>query len=195
MPAPEAHDEFGDALARSAAVPSVSSPKPPLAQLSGGGPVAFSHRGDRMASPSGGGLVLWDTATWEAVKTIDVDGSLCDVIFSPDDRFVYVGGGGGGAIFARYETTTGRYEHNYSTGQSAMTSIVLSPGSGRTIAGQSLSEHQVLFHDTDSEKTRPSRGPLGLAREAGPRRPQRAGHPRPGRAGTSSPSEVDRGPP
>ena len=73
------------------------------------------------------------------------------MIFSPDDRFVYVGGGGGGAIFARYETTTGRYEHDYSTGQSAMTSIVLSRD-GRTIAGQSLSEHQVLFHDTDSEK-------------------------------------------
>jgi WD40 repeat protein len=113
--------------------------------------VAFSHDGKLLVTYGLEGKIrLWRTEDWTEAATIEKGGSISRVLFSPDDRFLYVAGGGGGlAVHARYDTSTGKLDKAYQGHHAGIGYMELSPD-GRTMVTSSYYENLIHFWDTEN---------------------------------------------
>jgi len=72
-----------------------------------GEPVTFSHDGRFLAC----GNTVWKVGDWSKAGGFDQEGSIERVLFSKDDKFLYVVGGGGGMeIHNRFDWRTGKLD-------------------------------------------------------------------------------------
>jgi WD40 repeat protein len=142
-------DEFEQALEYARQHPPRLGPQALRPHLSwDGDKVAFDHAGNRLASHGGGGLACFDRETRRLLWDAPVQGSVERLFFSPDDRFVYVAGGGREAILLRLDAESGRVDREYA-GVEGSASAVLSPD-GRTLAGFSSRTSRITFFDADT---------------------------------------------
>ena len=115
--------------------------------------VRFSHDGKLLATAGHGDEIrLWNTSDWSpaAVITEDEDASIEALLFSPDDRFLYVAGGGYGLqVHARFDCRTGKQDKAYEGHRKGLCEMVLSPD-GRTMVTSSFYENSMYFWDTQS---------------------------------------------
>jgi hypothetical protein len=75
-----------------------------------GEPVAFSHDGRFLAC----GNTVWKVSDWSKAGGFKQEGSIERVIFSKDDKFLYiVGGGGGMEIHNRFDWRTGKLDRAF----------------------------------------------------------------------------------
>ncbi len=76
-----------------------------MRQLSGGSgdqvtACSISPDGSRLVTARRSGvLVVWDTATWQQLATVDTQGALTDACWSPGGDRIYAVGGSGAACF------------------------------------------------------------------------------------------------
>ncbi len=61
------------------------------------GQVAFSREGKHLATSGHGEVKVWDVRRWSLVSRFAVDGTIRRMLFSPDDRLLYVAGSPGWA--------------------------------------------------------------------------------------------------
>jgi WD40 repeat protein len=112
--------------------------------------LAFSHDGRRLAIPRGygGTVVVLDTKTWVELHVLEVDGDLHDLIFSPDDRFLYVASSGlHSAEVARFDAGTGALSHVYGDLVGDVEAMAVSPD-GRILAILQDLRGGLVFRDT-----------------------------------------------
>jgi WD40 repeat protein len=113
--------------------------------------VRFSHDGKLLATAGHGDEIkLWNTSDWSPAAVIAEDASIEALLFSPDDRFLYVAGGGYGLqVHARFDCRTGNRDKAYEGHRKGLCEMVLSPD-GRTMVTSSFYEKSMHFWDTES---------------------------------------------
>ena len=141
------------AMKRMKAVKPVRSPTVPW--HTGGAPVetiALSHDGKYLASAGYEGEIrIWNMTDWSCVQTIQQEGSITRLIFSPDDRFLYVAGGYGVEIHCRFEWCSGKLDKVFQGHHKGISHMELSPD-GHTMITSSLNEEVLHVWDTETAK-------------------------------------------
>ncbi len=113
--------------------------------------VRFSHNGKLLATGGREGEIrLWNTADWSLAAAIEQECSIDSLRFSPDDRFLYAAGGGGGLeLHARFDTRTGKQDKAYRGHHKGIAAMELSADGG-TMVTSSFYENVMYFWDTES---------------------------------------------
>lgn len=112
--AADADSELQAALARGMAGKPVCC-KDRIYQREGIRAVAFSHDGKYLATAGWSGIAVWTAADWAGVQVMDMRERLCSLAFSPDDHFLYVGGGAmKKPLLFRFDWRAGKLDRAYS---------------------------------------------------------------------------------
>lgn len=113
--------------------------------------VRFSHDGKLLATAgSVDEIRLWNTEDWSLAAVNETDCTIAALRFSPDDRFLYVAGGGPGLeVHARFDTRTGKLDKAYRGHRKGICSMELSPD-GKTMVTLGHYEDVMYFWDTES---------------------------------------------
>ncbi len=124
--------------------------------VSPAGPVpTLAHTNDQVTYSGKGHWLAFDTGKWiqirrtedrKPVARLRYEPSVCRLRFSPDDRFLYVAGGGG---LARYLVLSGELDRRYEALRGWVTDLVVSRD-GRTLAALNNREDRLLFLDAES---------------------------------------------
>ena len=121
----------------------------------GKGVVAFTPDGTHLATVGGEDLRVWRTKDWTlAAPAIPLEGSIERLVFSPDGKYLYVAGGGGGLqIHARYDWKAGRLDRAYKGHESGLADFLLS-ADGKTMATSNYYEDKIHIWDTETGEIR-----------------------------------------
>ena len=104
--------------------------------------IAFSPRGDLLASGSyDGKLRLWNPYTRQLIRTLNTQGRIAAISFSPDGKTI---ANGIGDDIQLWDTHTGQHKHNISRGESSIFYLAFSPD-GHTLASASISDNIQLW--------------------------------------------------
>ena len=113
-----------------------------------GEPVAFSHDGRFLAC----GSTVWKVDDWSKAGGFDQEGSIERVLFSKDDKFLYVVGGGGGMeIHNRFDWRTGKLDKAFEGHHQGVFFIALTPDD-RQMLTASFFENVIHLWDSQSGK-------------------------------------------
>jgi WD40 repeat protein len=88
-----------------------------------GEPVAFSHDSRFLAA----GNAVWDVHDWSKVGSFKQDGTIEQVLFSKDDKFLYVIGGAGIEIHNRFDWRTGKLDKAFEGHKEGLFYTALTP--------------------------------------------------------------------
>jgi WD40 repeat protein len=123
----------------------------------GEGVVAFTPDGKHLATVGDEDLRVWRTSDWAlAAPAIPLEGSIERLVFSPDGKYLYVAGGGGGLqIHARYDWKEGTLDRAYEGHKSGLADLLLS-ADGKTMATSNYYEGTIHVWDTETGKIRKS---------------------------------------
>jgi WD40 repeat protein len=87
--------------------------------------LAFAPKGDRLLCGDDAAARVWDVATGKALHTLDVEGGVSAVAFSPDGRLVAAGSAKGAALV--WEADTGKPVHQLSGEGNYVHALAFSP--------------------------------------------------------------------
>ncbi len=105
--------------------------------------LAFSHDGKYLAtSGQWRDVFIWKTDDWSLAQALGMPAIIRSLVFSPDDRFLYVGGGndagvGSQAVHRRFDWRAGKLDKTYDEQGPYVLQIALS-AEGRTMISHSL---------------------------------------------------------
>lgn len=109
--------------------------------------VAFSHDGRYLAC----GSAVWNTADWSKAGGFTQDGSIDQVIFSTDDKYLYVVGGGRIKIHNRFDWRSGKLDKSFEGHTQNVCYVALTPD-GRQMLTVGCEEGVILVWDVKSGK-------------------------------------------
>jgi WD40 repeat protein len=145
------------ALRRKPAVRPVSSERR-ICERGGIRAIAFSNNGKFLATAgTWENLSVWSTADWRLAQAIELPATISCLAFSPDDRFLYVGGSAQEGVeepevvHCRFDWRSGKLDRVYEGHKNDVTQIKLS-SDGRTIVSFSRSDNTVKVCDTQTGK-------------------------------------------
>jgi hypothetical protein len=140
------------ALWRKAAVKPVST-RPQVFQYGGIGAMAFSHDGKHLATAGRwSNISIWNTADWSLAKSLELQGMVRCLAFSPDDRFLYAGGSNDrDTIHCRFDWQAGKLDKTYEGHDQGVSQHILSVD-GRTMISFGYIDNTVHIWDVETAK-------------------------------------------
>jgi WD40 repeat protein len=111
--------------------------------------IAFSHDGQHLATAGFRSVRVWKVADWSKEADIACEASADVVRFSPDDRFLYVGGTGTSGFVVRYDWRAGKIDQTYDTHKNSVCELELSRD-GKRMAASSYFEQRFTVAETDA---------------------------------------------
>jgi len=94
-----------------------------------GQPVAFSHDGHYLVA----GNTVWNVQDWSRAGGYEAEGTIDHVLFSQDDKFLYVAGGAGIQIHDRFDWRTGKLDKAFMGHKEGVTYMALTPDDRRML--------------------------------------------------------------
>jgi WD40 repeat protein len=115
--------------------------------------ITFSHDGEYLVTAGESrNVFIWNTADWTLAKALDLPGLIRCLVFSPDDRLLYVGGTDDSrAIHCRFDWRAGKLDKTYDGHGKAVSHIELS-ADGRTMITLGYVDQTVYIWDAQSAK-------------------------------------------
>jgi WD40 repeat protein len=143
-------------LRRQPAVKPVST-LPQLFEYGGMGALAFSHDGKHLATAGRwSNLSVWNTADWTLAKALELQGTALCLAFSPDDRFLYVGGRDDrDTLHCRFDWQAGKLDKSYAGHDQGVKQLTIAPD-GRTMISFGYIDHSIHIWDVETAKIRRS---------------------------------------
>jgi WD40 repeat protein len=117
--------------------------------------LAFSRNGKFLAtSGEWRDVFIWKTDDWSLAQALALPSIIRSLVFSPDDRFLYVGGQNDAnveshAVHCRFDWRVGKVDRNYDEQGQDVLQIELS-ADGRTMISHSLSDPTLRVWDADT---------------------------------------------
>ncbi len=117
--------------------------------------IAFSNNGKFLAIAGRENVSVWSTADWQLAKAIELPATIECLEFSPDDRFLYVGGSAQEGVeepevvHCRFDWRSGKVDRVYEGHKGDVFQIELS-ADGRTMVSFSRADYTAKVCDTQT---------------------------------------------
>lgn len=122
-------------------------------QYGGIGAMAFSHDGKHLATAGRwNSLSVWNTADWTLARSLEPQGTVLCLAFSPDDRFLYAGGRADrDTLHCRFDWQAGKLDKSYGGHDQGVRQLAISPD-GRKMISFGYLDHAVRVWDVETAK-------------------------------------------